>query len=243
MFDLEKAIAEWRQQMLATGIKTDGALDELESDLRKEVERSMRSGMEASFAFKTAVIVQVQALLKECRDSNESKRAVLGIMKAGGFSSEQIPMLPMEDFASTAKEILELALEEARLFHCHFAGTEHLLLSLTKSKSGMVANVMRKLGVDGDAIRKEIETEVGSGPAQEAAREITFTPRAKKALQLAADESRAFKQPRINPEHILLGLILVGGSVAEVVLKRRGVDGEKARAEILREMGANPGIA
>jgi hypothetical protein len=54
MFDLEKSITEWRQQMLAAGIKTPVPLEELEGHLREEVERQMKSGLNNQKAFETA---------------------------------------------------------------------------------------------------------------------------------------------------------------------------------------------
>src|SRR5262245_30181199 len=54
MPDLEENIAEWRQHMLAAGIKTP-VLNELESHLRDEVEQQVRSGSSAPQAFETAV--------------------------------------------------------------------------------------------------------------------------------------------------------------------------------------------
>jgi hypothetical protein len=41
MFNLEQAIADWRQQMLAAGIKTPVPLEELENHLREENEQQM----------------------------------------------------------------------------------------------------------------------------------------------------------------------------------------------------------
>jgi hypothetical protein len=55
MFDLEPAIANWRRQMLAAGIKTPVPLDELESHLREEIERQMKSGLNEQKAFPIAV--------------------------------------------------------------------------------------------------------------------------------------------------------------------------------------------
>lgn len=54
MFDLDQAIAEWRRQMLAAGIKSPVPLEELESHLREDVEVGMRSGLTAQSAFETA---------------------------------------------------------------------------------------------------------------------------------------------------------------------------------------------
>jgi hypothetical protein len=55
MFDLERAIADWRRQMLAAGIKTPVPLEELESHLRDDVERQVREGSGEQRAFEIAV--------------------------------------------------------------------------------------------------------------------------------------------------------------------------------------------
>jgi hypothetical protein len=54
MFNLEQSIADWRQQMLAAGIESPVPLEELESHLRDEIEREMRSGSSPEQAFKNA---------------------------------------------------------------------------------------------------------------------------------------------------------------------------------------------
>lgn len=63
MFNLDQAIAEWRRQMLAAGIKTPRPLEELESHLREDVDDQMRSGVNAQPAFATAVQRLGQACL------------------------------------------------------------------------------------------------------------------------------------------------------------------------------------
>ncbi len=55
MFDLEQAIADWRQQMLATGVKTPVPLEELESHLREEIAQQMKAGLNVQPAFEIAV--------------------------------------------------------------------------------------------------------------------------------------------------------------------------------------------
>ncbi len=55
MFDLEQSIAEWRQQMLAAGIKTPAPLEELEIHLRDEIERYIKSGLPEQRAFEISV--------------------------------------------------------------------------------------------------------------------------------------------------------------------------------------------
>lgn len=83
MFHLEPAIAEWRQQMLAAGIKAPVPLDELENHLREEIERQMRAGTDAQQAFTLAVerIGKGEKLREEFRKVQDvariKKRAML----------------------------------------------------------------------------------------------------------------------------------------------------------------------
>ena len=55
MFNLEQAIADWRKQMLATGIKTPVPLEELEIHLREEIEQRTKSGLNEQRAFEISI--------------------------------------------------------------------------------------------------------------------------------------------------------------------------------------------
>lgn len=55
MFDLEQSIAEWRQQMMAAGIKSPMPLVELESHLREEIDRQIKVGLSEQTAFEISV--------------------------------------------------------------------------------------------------------------------------------------------------------------------------------------------
>jgi len=55
MFDLEKQISRWRQQMLAAGIKSPVPLEELESHLREDINHLVASGQTEAAAFQIAI--------------------------------------------------------------------------------------------------------------------------------------------------------------------------------------------
>ena len=55
MFDLEKQISRWRQQMLAAGIKSPVPLEELESHLREDINHLVASGQTEAAAFQIAM--------------------------------------------------------------------------------------------------------------------------------------------------------------------------------------------
>lgn len=55
MFDLERSISKWREQMLAAGIQTPVPLEELEIHLREEIERQTKSGLNEQEIFNSAI--------------------------------------------------------------------------------------------------------------------------------------------------------------------------------------------
>ena len=55
MFNLEQAVADWREQMLAVGIKSPVPLEELEIHLCEEIERQTRAGLDPQQAFEISI--------------------------------------------------------------------------------------------------------------------------------------------------------------------------------------------
>src|SRR6478752_10540393 len=55
MFNLERAILEWRVQLLAAGVNNPEIVDELESHLREDCARRVESGETEERAFELAV--------------------------------------------------------------------------------------------------------------------------------------------------------------------------------------------
>jgi hypothetical protein len=72
MFDLDQAIAKWRQKLIAVGIKTPVPLEELEIHLREEIERQMKLGFNEEQAFEMAVqrLGKANTLNKEFQKAN-----------------------------------------------------------------------------------------------------------------------------------------------------------------------------
>ena len=72
MFDLEQSITDWRNQMLAAGIKTPVPLEELEIHLREEIEQQMRSATEAQPVLEAAIqkIGRTDVLKNEFQKTN-----------------------------------------------------------------------------------------------------------------------------------------------------------------------------
>jgi ATP-dependent Clp protease ATP-binding subunit ClpC len=59
------------------------------------------------------------------------------------------------DLSPGTQQVLEYAVEEARRMGHHYIGTEHLLLGLVRHGQGIALDVLRKLGVTPEQIRRQ----------------------------------------------------------------------------------------
>jgi ATP-dependent Clp protease ATP-binding subunit ClpC len=141
-------------------------------------------------------------------------------------------------FTERARKVIILAKEEARRFNHDYIGTEHILLGLIREGEGVAAAVLQKLGLSLENIRLEVEKLVQPGPTTQIIGDIPFTPRAKKALELAAEEARSLGHNYIGTEHLLLGLIREGEGIASQVLLNSGLDLNTVRNEVLEILGS-----
>ena len=138
-----------------------------------------------------------------------------------------------EYFSDQAQKVLQLSSEEAkRLGHDHVR-TEHLLLALIKEE-GLALKVMQKLGVDPVNLFSDIESLIGRGEGSP--EKIVLSPRAKKVLELAYNAARELGFNYVGPEHILLGIIREGESIAAQALHKRKVTFDKVAKEIVAEV-------
>ncbi len=145
----------------------------------------------------------------------------------------------MNNFTPRAQQVLALARKEAERFNHSYLGTEHLLLGLIKLGQGVAVNVLERMGLELEAVRVEVEKEVGSGPPQKTGGNIPYTPRVKKVLALANKEAKSLNHSYVGTEHLLLGLLREGEGVAARVLKSLDVDIQRTRNEILAEIDPN----
>jgi len=143
-----------------------------------------------------------------------------------------------DKFTERARWVLALAQEQARRLGHNYIGTEHILLGLVREKNGMAANILSNLGIGLDKVRAAVEFIIGRGEGTTQT-EIGLTPRAKKVIELAIDESRLLGHQYIGTEHILLGLLGEKEGVAAAVLETLGVSVERVHTELNRLLSQN----
>ncbi len=136
-------------------------------------------------------------------------------------------------FTKRAKQVLQLAAEEARAFNHPYIGTEHILLGLIRESEGIAARVLDELGVKLPQARSAVEFIVGSGESTMVT-DQELTARAQKVIKYAIEEANRLNHHYIGTEHLLLGLVRNGEGVATGVLDILGVSLEQVRNQVMR---------
>jgi ATP-dependent Clp protease ATP-binding subunit ClpA len=86
-------------------------------------------------------------------------------------------------------------------------------------------------------VRSAVEFTIGRGDATTPPSEITLTPRVKKIIELAIDEARKLGHSHVGTEHLLLGMVREGNSVASGVLQSLGIKLETVRQQVIAALG------
>ena len=136
-------------------------------------------------------------------------------------------------FTEKAERAIAFSQQSAVDLGHNYVGTEHILLGLVKEGTGVAARVLQAQGITEEKILKEIDELIGKG---ETAGEtpVGFTPRTKRVLELAFKEARRMGQGYIGTEHLLLGIMKEGESVAVRIMMDLGVDPQKLLAEFVK---------
>ncbi len=84
------------------------------------------------------------------------------------------------DLSPSTKKVLELAVDEARRMGHHYIGTEHLLLGLVRQTDGVAIEVLKRLNVNPEDVRRQtrrmLQENPGQSPGRSSTNETNETP-------------------------------------------------------------------
>lgn len=142
---------------------------------------------------------------------------------------------PIEKQMPEALTVLRLAKQEARRLGRNIVGTEMILLGIISEGTGIGFKVLNDLGITLKEVRQVVEKLIGYGN-EYYDKEIVFTKRAKKMLEIAWQKAKKYKRPRILSEHLLYAITTEPSAVATQALEQLGIDAVEIRQGILREI-------
>jgi ATP-dependent Clp protease ATP-binding subunit ClpA len=117
---------------------------------------------------------------------------------------------------------------------------EEVLAVIGPGEEDIDREALATLGIDLDVVRERVERSFGRGALSRRGgcgrgilgRQVPFTPRAKKALELTLREGIALGARELRGEHLVLGLLRTDDGVAAKVLQKHGVALDTARARV-----------
>ena len=140
----------------------------------------------------------------------------------------------MYKFTSRAEKAIEIANDIAMELGHKYIGTEHILYGLCKEGTGIASKVLENQNITDEDILQEIEMLIGTGEAIDDREALGFTPRSKRVIENAFIEARKLGSEYIGTEHLLIGIMREGDSVAVRIMMDLGIDPRKLYNEIVK---------
>ena len=143
-------------------------------------------------------------------------------------------------YTKQAREALDAAAVYAKELKHPYIGTEHLLMGLRTSISGVAAQVLEMNGLREEDVRKvvgELVSRVGDEPFTGRPKE---SPRLKFILEEGRKMAERFRMPEVGTEHLLLAIVQDTDCVAARILITLNINLQKIMQDCLTTIGENP---
>jgi Clp amino terminal domain, pathogenicity island component len=155
------------------------------------------------------------------------KRFVMSRPRKGGFGG----FFPAR-FAEDARNVVGVAVEEARKAGSASTGSQHLLLGLIDDPDCRASRLIVALGCPLDRLRAAVTDALPHDKEPGAKGHISFANDSKKVLEIALRETLRARVRQIGTEHILLALLRDKGSAAGKLLAWEGITYENVERAI-----------
>lgn len=143
-------------------------------------------------------------------------------------------------YTKQAREALDAAEVYAKELKHPYIGTEHLLMGLRTSISGVAAQVLEMNGLREEDVRKvvgELVSRVGDEPFSGRPKE---SPRLKFILEEGRKMAERFRMSEVGTEHLLLAIVRDTDCVAARILITLNINLQKIMQDCLTTIGENP---
>ena len=145
-------------------------------------------------------------------------------------------------FSPKLSEILAFSREEAARLASRSVGPEHLLLGLLRTKEGPVIELFKRLELDMQSVKTELEQrvrvdEIGT-PIH--ATDLTLNEKASNVLKLAVLEARLQRATKIDEQHLLLAILHdMANNGAKQVLEQNSMTYDETKDQLFAPKQTN----
>ncbi len=139
-------------------------------------------------------------------------------------------------FTEKANTALNLAISSAEQLGHTYVGSEHLLLGLLRTGSGVAFTVLNENSITAPKIEGLMREIIGEGSKTKLSPDY-FTPRAKRVIETAIAGCNNMGKKYVGSEHLLIGILSEGDNYAIKFITKLGVDAAFLTAEALKASG------
>ncbi len=140
-------------------------------------------------------------------------------------------MMRFDRFTERAQDAAARAYEILQRYSHNQVDTEHILLALLEQPDGVIPQILEKLSVDIELIKRRIDDVLRASPKVAiyggGAGQVFITPRVKRIIDLANEEANRLKDEYISTEHIFLAILSERNTAVARILSEAGVTKER----------------
>ncbi len=140
-------------------------------------------------------------------------------------------MMRFDRFTERAQDAAARAYEILQRYSHNQVDTEHLLLALLEQPEGVIPQILDKISVDQELIKKRLDDVLRASPKAAiyggGAGQVFITPRVKRIVELANEEANRLKDEYISTEHIFLAILSERNTAVARILADAGVTKER----------------
>lgn len=144
-------------------------------------------------------------------------------------------------FTERAQEAAQRAAEIIQRYGHNQIDTEHILLALIEQPQGIVPQILDILKVDTNNLIERLDYILRTSPKASifggGAGQIFITPRVKRIIDLANEESSRLKDEYISTEHIFLAILVEKNTPAARLLESAGITRDRVNDAIAQMRG------
>ncbi|MGW0248641.1 Clp protease N-terminal domain-containing protein [Nocardia goodfellowii] len=177
--------------------------------------------------------VPVSAICQRALEQSVRRVTAIRATVLGDLDSDD-PTAQLARFTDRTREVIRLAIEQARIERGHDVGTEHLLHALLAQGTNLAVQVLRAMEVDPAQVQRALAAATSPTTASTTDSSGTrFSGSAANAFELTVTEAMALGHNYVGCEHLLLGLIGEPDGIGGQVLRDMGIDLRSARRAVV----------
>jgi ATP-dependent Clp protease ATP-binding subunit ClpC len=143
------------------------------------------------------------------------------------------------ELTADTQQVLEYAIDEARRLNHHYIGTEHLLLGLVRAEQSTAMNVLRRLGVTAEQVRRQTRRVLQESSSSTGPESVAQGASQQRASQAKEKENRA-KTPLVDQLAVDLTTLAEEGKLDPVIGRQMEI--ERVIQILARRTKNNPAL-